>query len=94
MAAAILVGVLIGQIQTRGATIKACDGRRVVIPNAELFINPVTVNTAFAQRRREYDIGIGYGGRHRHAAARSRWDQSRRDEIEIAVDLPARPQRE
>jgi hypothetical protein len=71
MAAAILVGVLIGQIQTRGATIKACDGRRVVIPNAELFLNPVTVNTALAQRRREYDIDIGYGGRHRHRLRRT-----------------------
>jgi small-conductance mechanosensitive channel len=48
-------------IQTRATMIKTYDGRRVVIPNAELFINPVTVNTAFPQRRWEYDIGIGYG---------------------------------
>jgi small-conductance mechanosensitive channel len=48
-------------IQTRATTIKTYDGRRVVIPNAELFINSVTVNTAYEQRRLQYDIGIGYG---------------------------------
>lgn len=47
-------------IQTRATLIRTYDGRRVVIPNAELFINPVTVNTAFPQRRWEYDLGIGY----------------------------------
>jgi small conductance mechanosensitive channel len=50
----------IEDIQTRATWIKTYDGRRVVIPNAELFINPVTVNTAFPKRRMEYDIGIGY----------------------------------
>lgn len=48
-------------IQTRATYLKTYDGRRVVIPNGELFINSVTVNTAFARRRMEYDIGIGYG---------------------------------
>jgi len=48
-------------IQTRATTIKTYDGRRVVIPNAELFINAVTVNTAYDKRRLQYDIGIGYG---------------------------------
>lgn len=48
-------------IQTRATIIRTYDGRRVVIPNAELFTNSVTVNTAFDQRRLEYDIGIGYG---------------------------------
>ncbi|NVO83727.1 mechanosensitive ion channel family protein [Hymenobacter terrestris] len=48
-------------IQTRATTIKTYDGRRVVIPNAELFINAVTVNTAYEKRRLQYDIGIGYG---------------------------------
>ena len=47
-------------IQTRATTIKTYDGRRVVIPNAELFINAVTVNTAYDNRRLQYDIGIGY----------------------------------
>ncbi len=49
------------QIQTRATTIRTYDGRRVVIPNAELFTNAVTVNTAYDCRRLEYDVGIGYG---------------------------------
>lgn len=48
-------------IQTRATTIRTYDGRRIVIPNSELFTNSVTVNTAFESRRMEYDIGIGYG---------------------------------
>lgn len=49
------------QIQTRATTLKTYDGRRIVIPNGELFTNSVTVNTAFEKRRLQYDIGIGYG---------------------------------
>ena len=48
-------------IQTRATTIRTYDGRRVVIPNAELFINAVTVNKAYEKRRLQYDVGIGYG---------------------------------
>ncbi|MGB2926363.1 MAG: mechanosensitive ion channel family protein [Limnothrix sp.] len=48
-------------IQTRATIIRTYDGRRIVIPNAELFTNSVTVNTAFEKRRLQYDIGIGYG---------------------------------
>jgi len=48
-------------IQTRATYIKTYDGRRVVIPNSNLFTNSVTVNTAHDKRRLEYDIGIGYG---------------------------------
>lgn len=48
-------------IQTRATFIRTYDGRRVVVPNADLFTDTVVVNTAFAQRRLEYDVGIGYG---------------------------------
>ena len=48
-------------IQTRATFLKTYDGRRVIIPNGELYTNSVTVNTAFGERRWEYDIGIGYG---------------------------------
>lgn len=48
-------------IETRATSIRTYDGRRVVIPNAELFTNAVTVNTAYERRRLQYDIGIGYG---------------------------------
>ncbi len=49
------------EIETRATTIRTYDGRRVVIPNGELFTNSVMVNTAFDNRRVEYDVGIGYG---------------------------------
>ncbi|MEG4483492.1 mechanosensitive ion channel family protein [Microcoleus sp. D2_18a_B4] len=48
-------------IETRATTMLTYDGRRIVIPNAELFTNSVTVNTAFDKRRTEYDFSIGYG---------------------------------
>lgn len=48
-------------IETRATTILTYDGRRIVIPNAELFTNSVTVNTAFDKRRTEYDFSIGCG---------------------------------
>jgi len=48
-------------VETRATTIKTYDGRRVVIPNANLFTESVIVNTAFPVRRTEYQVGIGYG---------------------------------
>jgi len=47
------------KIETRATLIKTYDGRRVVIPNADIYTDSVVVNTAFEQRRSEYDIGIG-----------------------------------
>ncbi len=47
-------------IAMRATTIKTYDGRRIVIPNTDLFTNSVTVNTAFEKRRLEYEISIGY----------------------------------
>lgn len=52
---------VVEDIQTRATMMRTYDGRRIVIPNANLFTNAVTVNTAFDTRRLEYDIGIGYG---------------------------------
>ncbi len=49
------------RIETRATTLHTFDGRVVIIPNAELFTNSVTVNTAHEKRRSEYDVGIGYG---------------------------------
>ncbi len=48
-------------VQIRATTIRTYDGRRIVVPNSALFTNPVIVNTAYALRRVEYDIGIGFG---------------------------------
>ena len=50
-------------IETRATMIRTYDGRRVIIPNADVFTNAVTVNTAFPVRRSEYVVGIGYGDR-------------------------------
>ena len=47
-------------IETRATTLKTFDHKRVVIPNADLYTNSVVVNTAYARRRSEYDVGIGY----------------------------------
>src|ERR1700692_3623262 len=46
------------EIETRATTIKTYDGRRVVIPNADLFTHSVTVNTALDIRRWEYDLAV------------------------------------
>lgn len=48
-------------IETRATMIKTYDGRRVVVPNSQIYTNPVVVNTAFETRRSQYDVGIGYG---------------------------------
>jgi small conductance mechanosensitive channel len=45
-------------IAMRATTIKTYDGRRIVIPNTDLFTNSVTVNTAFATRRLEYELEV------------------------------------
>ena len=47
-------------IQTRATLIRTYDGRRVVVPNSDLFTGLVTVNTAFETRRLEHVIGISY----------------------------------
>lgn len=47
------------EIGSRATTILTYDGRRVVIPNAKLFTDAVTVNTAYEKRRSGYDLGIG-----------------------------------
>jgi small conductance mechanosensitive channel len=48
------------RIEARATLIRTYDGRRVIIPNSSVYTESVTVNTAFEQRRSEYDVGIGY----------------------------------
>ncbi len=55
-------------IETRATMLKTYDGRRVVIPNGEIYTNSVMVNTAHEARRSQYDVGIGYGDDVRAAA--------------------------
>jgi small-conductance mechanosensitive channel len=49
------------QIESRATLIKTYDGRRVIIPNSDVYTSPVVVNTAFDARRDEFVVGIGYG---------------------------------
>lgn len=55
-------------IETRSTIIKTYDGRRVVIPNGEIYTTPTEVNTAYGRRRSQYDVGIGYGDDARQAS--------------------------
>jgi small-conductance mechanosensitive channel len=48
-------------IDGRATIIRTYDGRRVVVPNADLYTGTVTVNTAFDRRRVDYDVAISYG---------------------------------
>lgn len=49
------------RIESRATILKTYGGRRVVIPNADIYTSAVTVNTAYEMARNEYDIGVGYG---------------------------------
>ncbi|MGB3541699.1 mechanosensitive ion channel family protein [Rubrivirga sp.] len=48
-------------IETRATFIRTYDGRRVIIPNSQIYSDPVQVITAYQMVRSQYDIGIGYG---------------------------------
>ena len=48
-------------IETRATFIRTYDGRRVIIPNSQIYSDPVQVITAYGLLRSEYDVGIGYG---------------------------------
>jgi len=47
-------------ISIRSTTIKTYDGQRVIVPNSELYTNPVTVRTAQDARRTTFATGIAY----------------------------------
>lgn len=49
------------KIETRATYIKTYDGKRIIVPNSQIYTEPVTVITAYQILRSEYDVGIGYG---------------------------------
>lgn len=49
------------EVQTRATLIRTFDRRRVVVPNSDMFTKAVLVNTAFDQRRVEYDLNLPSG---------------------------------
>jgi len=59
----------VDRIESRATMITTYDGRQVIIPNSDIYTSPVVVNTAFAKRRDEYEVGIGYGDDPAEAAA-------------------------
>ena len=48
-------------IETRATFIRTYDGRRIIIPNSQIYSEPVSVITAYNMIRSQYDVGIGYG---------------------------------
>lgn len=48
-------------IETRATFIRTYDGVRVIVPNSQIYQEPVAVITAYEMVRSEYDVGIGYG---------------------------------
>lgn len=51
----------IEEIQTRATIIKAFDGTKVIVPNAELFQNVVISKTSNPFRKLTFVMGVGYG---------------------------------
>ena len=49
------------KIETRATFIRTYDGQRIIIPNAQIYTDPVSVITAYNLLRSEYDVGVGYG---------------------------------
>lgn len=65
------------KIETRATFIKTYDGRRVVIPNADIYTDSVIVITAFDKVRSQYDIGVG---------CNDSWEDAKRLMIEAASE--------
>lgn len=40
---------------------KTYDGKRIIIPNSQIYTERVSVVSAYEMLRSEYDVGIGYG---------------------------------
>lgn len=47
-------------IDTRATWLRTYDNRRVVIPNGKVYTESFVVNTAFENRRSEYEVGVAY----------------------------------
>ena len=50
----------IKDIQIRASEIKTYDGRKLIVPNSDLYNKTVINNTAYDERRFEVIVGIGY----------------------------------
>lgn len=70
---------IVEDIEIRATILRTYDGRRIVIPNTNLFTGSVIVNTAYSSRRTEYLIGVGYG---------DDLDQARQIIVEALLSVP------
>jgi small conductance mechanosensitive channel len=48
------------EINMRSTRILTYDGERAVLPNGDVYVNPILVRTAYAHRRIRFSVGIGY----------------------------------
>jgi small-conductance mechanosensitive channel len=48
------------RIETRATIIRQYNGKRIVVPNSEIYTNSVKVITANELIRSQYDVGVGY----------------------------------
>jgi small-conductance mechanosensitive channel len=55
-----IIGKIV-EIQTRATIVKNFDGTKVIVPNAELFKNPVTSLTSNPFRKVQIAVGVEYG---------------------------------
>lgn len=51
----------VDHISIRNTLIHTYDGQEIIVPNAQIFTNPITVRTARKARRSTFTTGIGYG---------------------------------
>ncbi len=48
------------EINMRSTRITTYDGERVILPNGDVYVNPIVVFTAYPHRRVKFSVGIGY----------------------------------
>ncbi len=48
------------EITIRETRLKTFDGKRVLVPNADVYKNAIVVQTAFEQRRMDFIVGVAY----------------------------------
>jgi hypothetical protein len=65
-------------IETRATFIRTYDGRRVIIPNGDVYTKPVTVISAYDMLRSEYDVASAMGTSGAGQGHRARRDQGGR----------------
>ena len=51
----------IEDVNIRDTRLRTADNQLIIIPNSAIFTSPITVRTAFTERRSTFSAGIGYG---------------------------------